>query len=88
MTSNRLYEYFNEKISSDGVYEVYCAWYGGKAHVFCAEMKNGAISFFDPQRGLHDVFDYIENMNPELVGVIRIDDKIINPKIGGLFIKK
>jgi hypothetical protein len=87
MTPNRLQEYFNEKFSSDGTYEVYCAWKKKYAHVFCVEVKNGIARFFDPQSGAYEVSRYISNMDPEWVGVIRLDEKIVNPKIGELFIK-
>ena len=38
MNANRLKEYFREKFREDGIYEIYCAWKGGSAHVFCAEV--------------------------------------------------
>ena len=35
-----------------------------------------------------DVSNYIQSMKANRVGVIRIDNKLINPKIMGLFITK
>ncbi len=87
MTANRLQEYFTEKFDHDGVYEVYCAWKRRDAHVFLAEVKNGKVRYFDPQSGKDDVSSYIPDMRPGMVGVIRIDDKIINPKIKNLFLE-
>ena len=88
MTRKRLDEYFAEKCSHDGVYEIYCAWKGGSAHVFCAEVIGGKIRFFDPQSGKDDVHYYLDNMKPNMVGCLRIDDKLINPKLKNLFISK
>lgn len=88
MTATRLKEYFKEKFSADGVYEIYCAWKGGNAHVFLADVSGGKVRYFDPQSGEDNVSRYIASMKPSRVGVIRIDDKIINPKLKNLFIKK
>lgn len=87
ITPKRLQEYFAEKFSHDGVYEIYCAWKGGSAHVFLAEVSGGKVRYFDPQSGKDDVSSYISSMKPGSVGVIRIDDKKINPKIGELFLE-
>lgn len=88
MNQSRLQEYFAEKFKEDGIYEIYCAWKGGSAHVFCAEVKNGKARMFDPQPGKDEVESYVPRMKADMVGVIRIDNKIINPKIAGLFIAK
>lgn len=87
MTTQRLHEYLNEKLAEDGVYEIYCGWKGGNAHVFCAEVSDRKVHYFDPQSGENDVSGYIPRMNPGMVGVIRIDNKKINPNIGKLFLK-
>ncbi|MBD5301610.1 MAG: hypothetical protein HDS16_01210 [Bacteroides sp.] len=87
MTAKRLQEYFTEKFNHDGVYEIYCAWKRGDAHVFLAEVKGGKVRYFDPQSGQDDVSHYIGNMKPGHVGVLRIDDKKINPGIGELFLE-
>lgn len=89
MTLARLKEYFKEKFNADGVYEVYCGWKGRNkgAHVFLAEVSGGKVRYFDPQSGKDDVSSYVNAMRPGMVGVIRIDDKIINPKIGDLFLE-
>ncbi|MDE6346375.1 MAG: minor capsid protein [Muribaculaceae bacterium] len=87
MTAKRLQEYFTEKFSEDGVYEIYCGWKGGSAHVFLADVSSGKVRYFDPQSGNDDVSSYIASMKPGMVGVIRIDNKIINPKIKNLFLE-
>lgn len=87
MTAKRLQEYFTEKFSEDGVYEIYCGWKGGSAHVFLADVSGGKVRYFDPQSGKDDVSSYIASMKPGMVGVIRIDNKIINPKIKNLFLE-
>lgn len=88
MNVNRLMEYFKEKFKEDGIYEIYCAWKGGSAHVFCAEVVKGKVRMFDPQNGKDDASNYIKDMKGSHVGVIRIDNKVINPKIAGLFVTK
>lgn len=83
----KLDEYFGEKMSEDGRYEIYCMWDSAKkqrmsgAHVFMAEKKNGVITFFDPQSGrvASDIEWYFENMQNREVWAMRVDDKIINP---------
>lgn len=80
MNANRLKEYFREKFREDGIYEIYCAWKGGSAHVFCAEVTEGKTRFFDPQTGKDDASNYIQSMKAGRVGVIRIDNKLVNPK--------
>ena len=70
MNANRLKEYFREKFSEDGIYEIYCAWKGGSAHVFCAEVSEGKIRFFDPQTGKDDASNYIQSMKANRVGVM------------------
>lgn len=87
MNEARLKEYITEKLSANGVYEVYCQWKSGSAHVFMAEVKSGKIRFFDPQTGESDVSEYIKHMKPNNVGIARIDDKILNPKIAELVLK-
>ena len=87
MTAKRLQEYLTEKFSEDGVYEIYCGWKGGNAHVFMADVSSGKVRYFDPQCGKDDVSSYIASMMPGMVGVIRIDNKIINPKVKNLFLE-
>lgn len=87
MTTQRLHEYLNEKLAKNGVYEIYCGWKGGGAHVFCAEVLDGKVRYFDPQSGDNDVSRYIPRMKPGMVGIIRIDNKKINPDIGKLFLE-
>lgn len=87
MTAKRLQEYFTEKFNADGVYEIYCGWKGGSAHVFMAEVSGGKVRYFDPQSGKDNVKGYIASMRPGMVGTIRIDDKMINPKLKNLFLK-
>lgn len=87
MTAKRLQEYFTEKFNADGVYEIYCGWKGGSAHVFMAEVSGGKVRYFDPQSGKDNVNGYIASMRPGMVGTIRIDDKMINPKLKNLFLK-
>ena len=74
-----------------GRYEVYCAWKRGGAHVFIVErQKNGNLLWFDPQSGKIGSeirLDYIGEMKGNLIGIMRIDDKLINPQFSSRFIK-
>ena len=79
--------FFADNMKDDGLYEIYCAWKRRGAHVFCAEVKEGVIRLFDPQPGKDNVVNYIANMKGSSVGVLRIDNKLVNPKVAGLFIK-
>lgn len=73
----------------DGRFEIYVDWKGGSAHVFCAERVNGQWKFFDPQSAKMDVFDgYAAQAKLHTFGIIRTDDKLINPKLASTFIPK
>lgn len=66
-----------------GRYEVYCKWNNESAHVFILErQKNGNLVWYDPQSAAIDVFKerYLQLMVYDDIWVMRIDDKLINPK--------
>lgn len=86
MTDSRLNEYLSEKFNHDGIYEVYCEWKRGSAHVFCAEIIDGNVRYFDPQSGDSDVKKYLPRMKASRVCVVRIDNKLVNPKLKNLFV--
>lgn len=87
ITVSRLGDYLSEKTSADGLYEIYGRWKKGDAHVFLAERVGDKLRFFDPQSGQQDVTKYISQMRTDGVGVIRLNDKIINPEIIRLLFK-
>lgn len=75
-----------------GRYEIYCAWKGKNAgaHVFTIErQKNGELLWFDPQSARRggSFEDYLSKMKKNLIGVLKIDDKVINPKFSSRFTK-
>lgn len=39
MGEKEIRKFLLENMKEDGLYEIYCAWKGGSAHVFCAETK-------------------------------------------------
>lgn len=91
MTTTRAYEFIEQSTRADGIYEIYVAWKSGRsAHVFCVERTNGKLRYFDPQSGEEgaSVKAYIERAKSREIGILRIDDKMINPKLKGLFLKK
>lgn len=66
-----------------GRYEVYCRWNNESAHVFILErQKNGNLVWYDPQTAAIDVFKerFLQSMVYDDIWVMRIDDKLINPK--------
>lgn len=91
ITSKSDVEKFFEDYSKgkDGRFEIYVDWKGGSAHVFCAERKDGKWVFFDPQSAKKDVWDeYARKGRLHRFGIIRTDDKLINPKLAETFIAK
>ena len=76
-----------------GRYELYCEWKGGSAHVFIVERtSSGELLWYDPQSGKKGgVLDFIDShitpMKHTMIGVLRIDDKLINPKFAQRFLK-
>ena len=77
-------KFIEDKTAAKGRYEVYCTWKNGDAHVFIVErQKDGNLLWFDPQSGRRggamDFYDDINKMKHNLIGILRIDDKLINP---------
>lgn len=84
--------YISGKTSEAGRYEVYCAWKGKNAgaHVFIVEKTaDGDLIWFDPQSGKkgREVSGYLKNMKSGWISVLRVDDKLINPKFASRFLK-
>lgn len=81
-------KFIEDKTVSQNRYEVYSAWENGDAHVFIVErQKDGNLLWFDPQTGKHGgVFkNYLKKMRRFEIGIMRIDNKIINSKFAGRF---
>lgn len=74
--------FLEETMRNDGIYEIYCGWKTGDAHVFCAEVVNGKMKLFDPQSGKSNVFFYISRMKANSVMCAKIDQAHINELIG------
>lgn len=82
--------FIDAQTSNMGRYEVYCAWKTGNAHVFIVERKkDGELLWFDPQTARRggSFNDSLALMKKNLIGVLRIDDKAINPKFASRFYK-
>lgn len=86
-------KFIEDKTTAQGRYEIYCAWKGGDAHVFIVErQKDGNLLWFDPQSGRRGGWqdfddDYINQMKSGAIGILRIDDKLINPVFSTRFKK-
>lgn len=88
-------EFIEKATTETGRYELYFPWKvrNGKeagAHVIIVErLKNGKLLWFDPQsgkHGSHTVFkSFLKEAKPVGISVLRIDDKIINPKFAERF---
>lgn len=89
MSDLRAAEFFAEKMSAPGRYEIYVKWSGANAaHVFLAEVgADGTPHFFDPQSG-RDNYTFLSLIEKKKIGVMRIDDKKINPKCASVFLPK
>lgn len=86
--------FIETKTITKGRYEVYCAWKNNNSgHVFIVErQKNGNLLWFDPQSGRRGSWmdfknDYIDIMRNDKIGILRIDDKLINPQFAKRLIK-
>ena len=85
-------KFIEDCLTDTGRYEVYCEWKGKipSAHVFIIEKQaDGNVMWFDPQSGEvgKAVEKYLPKMKMAKIGVVRIDDKILNPKFVKRFIK-
>lgn len=85
-------KFIESKATEQGRYEVYCAWKRGGAHVFIVEkQKDGNLLWFDPQSdrrgGTADFSDYTTQMRSDKIGIMRIDNKLINPKFAARLLK-
>lgn len=86
--------FLTNELANDGLYEIFVGWKENKkTHVFLAEVTNGYVRYFDPQSGESNVRHYLEKINLSKTMILRIDDKIINPKLMNkekvsLFIRK
>lgn len=88
-------KFIEDRTAEQGRYEIYCAWKGKNAgaHVFIVErQKDGNLLWFDPQSGRRGSWqdfddDYINQMKSGSIGVLRIDDKLINPEFSTRFKK-
>lgn len=82
----------------EGRYEIYCCWDEVNAHVFIVERDSkGNITWYDPQKGVVEdrkreserfAERYLENMKPDGIKILRIDNKLINPKYAKRFLKQ
>lgn len=88
-------KFIEDRTAEQGRYEIYCVWKGKNAgaHVFIVErQKDGNLLWFDPQSGRRGSWqdfddDYINQMKSGSIGVLRIDDKLINPEFSTRFKK-
>lgn len=88
-------KFIEDLTREEGRYEVYCRWktHPDDAHVFIVERtSSGELIWYDPQSGkkggVLDFYDsHIIPMDHTMIGVLRIDEKLINPKFAQRFLK-
>ena len=87
-TRKRVDEFIDETCAAEGRYEIRCTWDSGTSgHVFCIERdKKGVLKIWDPQNGSHDIMYYFDSMIYRSIEILRIDDKVINPKFAARFV--
>lgn len=76
-------KFFKQQTDKDGVYEVYCQWNSGGAHVFNAVKENGVLIYHDPQSGTPFNLAELEQdvKKSGMLYVIRVDNKIIERRL-------
>lgn len=79
--------FIEKETAAKGRYEIYVQWKGGGAHVFMAERNAAGFRIFDPQTGSSDAWGYLTRAKEDSIRILRTDDKIINPRIVGIFSK-
>lgn len=79
--------FIERETAARGRYEIYVQWKGGGAHVFMAERNAAGFRIFDPQTGSSDAWSYLTRAKEDSIRILRTDDKIINPRIAGIFSK-
>jgi hypothetical protein len=93
MTDAQIEPFLDANMPSEGLYEIYVEWKNAnnaqyKAHVFLAEKTASGVQYFDPQSGSENCRSSLIEAKPDKVGILRIDNKIVNPKLKNLFIVK
>lgn len=85
--------FIESETKEEGRYELRLRWDKDSGHVVCIERVNGMLVFYDPQSGKkgdslfgYDNIDYLEKAIN--IGVRRMDDKLINPKMFSRLIVK
>lgn len=83
-------KFFKQQTDKDGVYEVYCEWKSGGAHVFNAVKENGILIYHDPQSGTPFTLAELEQNIKKSGGlyVIRVDNKIVERRLLNAFQSK
>ena len=87
-TKDWKHDYILNNCCKEGRYEVECRWSNGDGHVFIVErQKNGNMIWYDPQSGEVNSFKEtrLEKMKAEGIKILRIDNKLINPKFAKRF---
>lgn len=90
-------KHFNEFVDTytedNGRYEIVLRWKRGGAHVVTVEKRNGLLIWYDPQTGRYGdrLFNNAEEDildAADIIGIRRMDDKVINRKMFERLLKK
>ena len=96
MTQKRWIEFINEKTADEGIYGFSVGWKGGGGHMTVLQRTaDGRLLYIEPQLDNHLTRDDIAGLARSAAakqwrgrGIMRIDDKLFNPKFVSIFVKK
>ena len=96
MTHKRWVEFVNEKTADEGIYGFCVGWKGGGGHMTVLQRTaDGRLLYIEPQFDNHTGRDDVVRMlrgaagkQHRCRGIMRIDDKLFNPKFVSIFVKK
>lgn len=96
MTQKRWIEFIEEKTADEGIYSLSLGWKGGGGHITILQRtRDGKLLYIEPQLDNHltreDIVGLVKSAagkQHRLRGIMRIDDKLFNPKFISIFVKK
>jgi hypothetical protein len=96
MTTKRWIEFFDEKTADEGVYGFCVGWKGGGGHMTVLQRTaDGKLLYIEPQHDNHLTRENIAGLirsaaskQHSVRGIMRIDDKLFNPKFISILVKK
>ena len=96
MTQKRWIDFVNEKTADEGIYGFCVRWKGGGGHMTVLQRTaDGKLLYIEPQCDNHTARDEVAKLlrcaagkQGRVHGIMRIDDKLFNPKFVSILVKK